>query len=166
MRVWHLAPSLLIVAVAASAGAWPLAYPTGVTVYEPDKTFNGYTLFLAIRTKQVFLVDMEGNIRQSWQTSGIRKAEYAELLPDNHVLVGRGPLTEYDWEGNEVWKVEDPERNVSTSVRHLHVGISVVWTRFASSFLYTWGPAPTPAGFSEAWLGCPRGVSGRLIRVA
>jgi hypothetical protein len=57
-------------------------------------------------------------------------------------------------------------RNVSTCLRHLHVEISVVWSRFASSFLWTWGPAPTPPGFFEAWLGCPRGVWGERNRVA
>ena len=42
----------------------------------------------------------------------------------------------------------DLRRNVSTCLRHLHVRISVVWIRFASSFPWTWGPAPTPPGFS------------------
>jgi len=100
---------LWIVCVAGSVGASPLIYPTGVTVHKPDKVFNGYTLFLAMRTKHVFLVNMEGNIRHSWQTRRIPKAEYAELLPNNHILVGRAPLTEYGWKGNEVWKLEDPE---------------------------------------------------------
>ena len=40
------------------------------------------------------------------------------------------------------------ERNVSTSIRHLRVEISVVWTRFASSFLWTWGPA---LRFTHIW---------------
>jgi len=39
-------------------------------------------------------------------------------------------------------------RNVSTCMRHLLVEISEFWTRFASSFLRTWGPAPKPPGFS------------------
>ncbi len=39
-------------------------------------------------------------------------------------------------------------RNVSTCLRHLLVEISVVWTRFASSLSWMWGPAPTPPGFS------------------
>ena len=41
-------------------------------------------------------------------------------------------------------------RNVSTCLRHLLIEIRVVWTRFASSFLPMWGPAPTPPGFFQA----------------
>ncbi len=42
----------------------------------------------------------------------------------------------------------EASRNVSTCMRHLLVEISVFWTRFASSSLWSWGPAPKPPGFS------------------
>ncbi len=41
-------------------------------------------------------------------------------------------------------------RNVSTSLRHLLVEISVARTRSASSSSPMLGPAPTPPGFSQA----------------
>ena len=39
---------------------YPSVYPTGTTVYKPEKCWNGYTLFQAAETGAL-LVDMNGN---------------------------------------------------------------------------------------------------------
>ena len=83
--------------------------PTETLYWDKEKAYNGYTLFGSNNNSSSYLIDMEGNVKQSWQTSGFRNAELSELLPNGNVLVARAPLTEYDWEGNVVWKVEDPE---------------------------------------------------------
>ncbi len=35
---------LMVVGYATFAFAWPTVFPTGTTVYDPERAFNGYTL--------------------------------------------------------------------------------------------------------------------------
>ena len=43
----------------------PNVYPTGVTIYDPEKCFNGYTLFNAPEVGTV-LIDMNGGEVKIW----------------------------------------------------------------------------------------------------
>ena len=45
---------------------FPTVYPTGVTVYNPEKCWNGYTLFQVIGVGAL-LIDMNGSEVQLWQ---------------------------------------------------------------------------------------------------
>lgn len=45
---------------------FPLVYPTGVTIYNPDKAYNGYTL-MSIRGVGAALMDMNGNMLRIWK---------------------------------------------------------------------------------------------------
>jgi hypothetical protein len=93
----------------------PSIYPTGTTIYNPKKSWSGYTLFPARQTG-VALVDMNGNVVRFWkELHGFP----AKLLPGGHVLGSRGrrdanygfmdgiDLIQADWEGNIVWKFEE-----------------------------------------------------------
>ena len=87
-------------------------YPTGTTLYEPDRCFGGYTIIF--RGLDVRLVDMNGRVVHRWQLdTSIHSygTGRAHLLENGHVLVCRGNMTatdgmveEYDWEGNLVWQ--------------------------------------------------------------
>lgn len=115
---------LFIAAAAANAG--PRIYPTGVTLYDPAKAWNGYVIFAA-PDERTHLIDMNGNEVQSWKYSGFP----SELLDPKttggklgHVLVqtetvsgndtsvqpGRPNLfrnktvAQLDWAGNVVWQ--------------------------------------------------------------
>ena len=46
--------------------SYPSVYPTGATVYKPEKCWNGYTLFQANETGAL-LIDMNGNGVQMWE---------------------------------------------------------------------------------------------------
>ena len=42
-------------------------YPTGTTIYKPEKCFNGYTLYPSMKPGVgAVLVDMNGNVVKSW----------------------------------------------------------------------------------------------------
>ncbi len=70
---------------------------------------------------------------------------------DRHAWLTRPPRrNDYAFVTKRYWISARKGRNVSTCLRHLLVEISVVRTRFASSFSWLWGPAPTPLGFSQA----------------
>lgn len=75
-------------------------YPTGTTIYHPEKCWNGYTL-----VGGGHLVDMNGRLCKSWEE--IRT--HAKLIPDGQVL---GPvddthrLVQLDWDKNLVWEFD------------------------------------------------------------
>lgn len=54
----------------------PTIYPTGTTIYDPEKAWNGYTLF-PIDDIGAILIDMNGRVVKVWkdfQTSCCRAA--------------------------------------------------------------------------------------------
>jgi hypothetical protein len=93
-------------------------WPTGLTVYKPDKCWEGYTLFHA--DGNVYLVDMSGEIRHVWGGT----SPDMKYLSGGHLLTGVGgrsavSLTRYhtaagcastvaelNWEGEAVWKYD------------------------------------------------------------
>jgi hypothetical protein len=94
----------------------------GLTHYLPSKAFNGYSLFPPLFGKEVFLIDMQGQVVNRWKmpfTPGVD----AELLPNGNLLwAGKlqpmkypvfggsgGLLREVDWDGNVIWEYEDPD---------------------------------------------------------
>lgn len=100
---------------------YPRVYPTGVTLYNPQKAYNGLTVFPS--AKGALLIDMDGNEVQLWAgLSGFPN----KILPGGYVLGSTGErnpkyasqdelnLVQVDWDGNIVWKfdrtelVEDP----------------------------------------------------------
>lgn len=94
-----------------------------VTRYNPEKAFNGYTLFAPMSTPDAFLIDMEGRICHHWRTP-FPPAQHGRLLPNGNLMWpqkakqpvipvgGTGSeIVELDWYGNVVWKHEDPVIN-------------------------------------------------------
>ncbi|GAJ01593.1 unnamed protein product [marine sediment metagenome] len=91
-----------------------------VSCYVPSKAYNGYTLFAAISGGGVWLVDMQGRFVHHWETAhppghhGVLLPNgillYAGTPPDGPVEFGGrgGELLELDWDGNVIWKYEDP----------------------------------------------------------
>lgn len=90
---------------------------TGVTIYDPDRCWNGYTLLCSQGGHQpdpnspvytAILVDMEGNLINEWAFDGVPM----KMIPGGHVW-GRAPLTNgdralvlMDWDGNVVRYVD------------------------------------------------------------
>ena len=106
-----------------------LDWPTGVTVYKPEKCYNGYTVVNPFRSEIVFLVDMAGQVVRTWQMHPreIRQSEFVRRLENGNwmSLAFRPPpeseeglqpqrtvpdahfpraVTEFDWDGNIVWE--------------------------------------------------------------
>lgn len=91
-----------------------------VTIYDPSKAYDGYTLFGQMGSRDLFLVDMKGMFVQRWRMPNILGV-YGKLLPNGNLLVGQrlpttpisdlpgasGQLLEIDWDGNVVWRYED-----------------------------------------------------------
>ncbi|XID91895.1 aryl-sulfate sulfotransferase [Paenibacillaceae bacterium WGS1546] len=100
----------------------PTIYPTGTTVYLPEKAWSGYTVFQAADVGAL-LIDMNGKEVHLWQ--GLRGFPN-KILPGGYVIGStkeRDPrygfqdeadLVQVDWEGRIVWRfnryelIQDP----------------------------------------------------------
>lgn len=113
---------------------FPTIYPTGTTVYNPDKCWNGYTVFQA-KNLGATIIDMNGNVvRQIQRLHGFPN----KLLAGGSLLGHSGnrngkygyqdqkDLIQVDWEGNISWKfnqweyIEDPGEEPQWMARQHH----------------------------------------------
>ena len=95
----------------------PSVYPTGTTIYDPEKAWSGYTL-MPVSGIGAILIDMNGNVIKVWKdfqgfpnkllkggycmgSLGRRDAEYA--------YQDMADLTQVDWDGNIVWSFNKKE---------------------------------------------------------
>ncbi len=107
-------------------------YPTGTTIYKPDKCWNGFTIFPIKVTGEATLIDMNGNVVKQWKgVSGFPP----KILPGGNLLgyIGTRPLhqdstavVQVDWNDNVVWKfdradeIKDPDKTPYWSARQHH----------------------------------------------
>jgi len=117
----------------------PSVFPTGTTIYYPEKCWNGYTLFPSELhrnpSRGAMLIDMNGNEVNRWKgLDGFPN----KMLPNGHILGSTGirhmkygyqdmlDLVEEDWDGNTVWGfdkyelVKDPRRKPRWMARQHH----------------------------------------------
>jgi hypothetical protein len=113
-----IAASLTVATISSVSLAIPTVYPTGTTIYQPDKTWNGYTVFSTAGEHGSVLIDMNGNEVRRWSEIGAGAGGPARILPGGYVVAGYGERTPYqesialmqlDWEGNEVWRFDGTE---------------------------------------------------------
>ncbi len=95
----------------------PNVYPMGVTIYEPEKAWSGYTL-MPVAGIGCVLIDMNGNVIRTWKDL---QGHPNKLLPGGYVmgtLAARdreygyqdmGDVTQVDWNGNVVWSFNKKE---------------------------------------------------------
>ncbi len=94
-------------------------FPTGTTVFHPDKTWSGYTVFEirgeGEREGGTVLMDMNGNVLKHW--TEVTSAP-VRVLPGGYLVGGssarRGrqealELIQVDWDGEIVWKFDRTE---------------------------------------------------------
>lgn len=96
-------------------------YPTGTTVYKPERCWSGYTLLPTTlrgsKAEGALLVDMNGNMVNQWKRLN---GELNKMLPGGYIM-GDIPLREdirdmknlvqLDWNGNIVWQFKAREHH-------------------------------------------------------
>jgi len=114
-------------------------YPTGTTIYSPEKCWNGFTVFQATLFQKnpvgAVLIDMNGNVVNCWK--GLDGSPN-KMLPGGYVMGGTGArnpkygyqdmldIVQVDWEGNIVWKfdkyqrIKDPRQKTRWMLRQHH----------------------------------------------
>jgi hypothetical protein len=123
---------VVVLLTASAAFTDPSIYPTGTTIYDPQKAYNSYVVFGGSDGK-THLIDMNGNEVHRWERVGqpseildpaITGGKKGELLVDDPSLgapltgigghdlpiaaVAKSPRSvtvgELDWDGNTVWE--------------------------------------------------------------
>jgi len=104
---------LMICSICFSLGQ-ELVKRADVTIYIPDKSYKGYTLYNSRPREEAVLIDMNGNIIHRWSYPQGFQWENSELLPNGNIIVLipndyrkriGGMLFELDWDSNLVWKM-------------------------------------------------------------
>ena len=94
----------------------------GITIYDPDKAYQGYTLFCETfaepkwskgKEAVIYLIDMEGEPAHTWTQTETTLQSHSRLLPNGHLIYpthdrsdvasGNVGLFELDPESNVVW---------------------------------------------------------------
>ena len=94
-------------------------YPTGTTIYAPDRAWNGYTVLSPLATPAVVVIDMNGNVVKQWEGYNNSAGGPARVFPGGIVVAasgGRPPhqesleLIQRDFEGKVVWQFSKNEQ--------------------------------------------------------
>lgn len=118
MKIGNALPCVLGLVVAASAAAAPSVYPTGVTIYDPARTWNGYTVLSPLATQAVIVIDMNGNVVKRWDDYNNSAGGPARVLPGGYVIAATGArpphqeslaLEARDFDGKVLWRFDRNE---------------------------------------------------------
>ena len=113
-----IACSVILCALALPAAAQSV-YPTGTTVYDPERAWNGYTVLTPLSTPAVVVIDMNGNVVKEWDDYDNAPGGPARILPGGVVVAARNTrpphqesleLVQRDFEGNLIWQFSRNEQ--------------------------------------------------------
>ena len=94
-------------------------YPTGTTIYDPDKSWNGFTVLSPLQTQAVLVIDMNGNVVKRWEGFNNSAGGPARVLPGGVVISASGArpphqesleLIRRDFDGKDLWKFSRSEQ--------------------------------------------------------
>lgn len=106
-----LASALLCLA-AVQGSTSPSVYPTGTTIYDPERAWNGYTVLSPLSSGAAVVIDMNGNVVKRWDDYNNAAGGPAPVLPGGGIVaaVGARPphqealeLVQRDFDGDTVW---------------------------------------------------------------
>src|SRR5215475_7754810 len=110
-------------------------YPTGATVYDPNRAWSGYTVLSPLNTQAAIVIDMNGNVVKQWDGYVNSAGGPARILPDGVVMAANGTnpphqesleLIQRDFEGHVLWRfdhnqqIQTREGNTIWSARQHH----------------------------------------------
>ena len=113
------ASAAVILACTVSLGRAQSVYPTGTTIYDPDRAWNGYTVLSPLAGQAVLVIDMNGNVVKRWEGYNNSAGGPARVLPGGFVVAASGArpphqesleLVQRDFAGNIVWRFSRSEQ--------------------------------------------------------
>ena len=112
-RLTHAVAAAVLVHAFALMLPAQSVYPTGTTIYNSERTWNGYTVLSPLGTQAVLVIDMNGNIVKRWDGYVNSAGGPARVFPDGVVMAASGTrpphqesleLIQRDFEGNVIWR--------------------------------------------------------------
>lgn len=94
-------------------------YPTGTTIYDPDRAWSGFTVLSPLATPAVVVIDMNGTVVKRWEGFNNSAGGPARVLPGGHVIAAAGArpphqeslaLVQRDFDGAVVWQFDRGEQ--------------------------------------------------------
>jgi len=76
--------------VLSSGPSAQTVYPTGTTIYDPERAWNGFTVLSPLGTPAVLVIDMNGNVVKRWDGFNNSAGGPARVLPGGHVIAANG----------------------------------------------------------------------------
>ena len=147
---------LAVVAAVVAMIVWaaPSVFPTGTTIYDPGKAWNGFTVLSPLAGDAAIVIDMNGNVVKRWAGYNSSAGGPVRVLPGGVVIGATGAnagkqeslaLIARDFEGKELWrfdhneKITGPAGAMTWALRQHHD-----WQRedFPSGY---YSPSATPA---------------------
>ena len=109
-KLWIASFLLMLCMAPVVLFAAPSVFPTGTTIYKPEKCWNGFNLIGPSwwGRHSTYLADMNGNVMKTWE--GLM-GHSAKMLPGGHITGQYGQRKmavphQLDFEGNVVWKYD------------------------------------------------------------
>ncbi|HLG55126.1 MAG TPA: aryl-sulfate sulfotransferase [Vicinamibacterales bacterium] len=102
-----------------SSPAAQTVYPTGTTIYDPDRSWNGFTVLSPLGTPAVLVIDMNGTVVKRWEDFNNSAGGPARVLPGGIVMAARGARPPYqeslelirrDFAGKDLWQFSRGEQ--------------------------------------------------------
>jgi Arylsulfotransferase (ASST) len=111
------AAALLVYAVALPRAQ--SVYPTGTTIYDPERAWSGYTVLSPLATQAVLVIDMNGTVVKRWDGFNNSAGGPARVLPGGVVVSANGArppnqesleLIQRDFKGDVMWRFSANEQ--------------------------------------------------------
>jgi hypothetical protein len=114
-RAWLAVVAAPLVGLTLAAQS---VYPTGTTIYDPDRAWNGYTVLSPLATQAVLVIDMNGAVVKRWDGYNNSAGGPARVLPGGFVVGASGArppfqesleLIQRDFASNITWRFSRAE---------------------------------------------------------
>jgi hypothetical protein len=118
-RVIAACTASIVVLLLSPGPSAQTVYPTGTTIYDPDRSWNGFTVLSPLGTQAVLVIDMNGTVVKRWDGLNNSAGGPARVLPGGHVIAASGArpphqesleLIQRDFDGNVVWQFSRGEQ--------------------------------------------------------
>lgn len=140
----------------------------GLLFYDTTKAFAGYTLFTPLKSTKTYLINMNGMLVHSWNSS-YQPGQSVMLLSDgnllrtamvgagNHFVQGGvgGRVELFDWNGNLIWYFEHFGNLYSThhDIEYMPNGniLMIAWEKKTLAEVVAAGRDTAKATYAEVW---------------
>ncbi len=118
MRSTSALTAFAVVFLSVLGQAGPSVFPTGTTIYDPARSWSGFTVLSPLQTPAAVVIDMNGKVVKQWDGYSNSAGGPSRVLPNGDVIAPVGArqgrqesmeLVQRDFAGNIVWRLDRNE---------------------------------------------------------